>query len=126
MALKVEDLPKVVILEPNKGVRIEVDLQAPPLEIDLHLENEAPGRSFILMITVPSGEVVQRVRVAGHAKVLFEPEAPGEYNVLLTNPMNEPAVVRCEFKEVAKSGGASKAGPKGRHRPSKEYDPAFR
>lgn len=130
MSIKVADLPKVVIIEPGKGVRMEVQLDTPSLEIDLHLENEAPGRSFVLMIGEPSGEIVQRVRVAGHAKVYFDPEAPGEYVVLLTNPMNEPAIVRCEFTPVPASSSAGPSRPSGRpgkpRRPSKEYDPAFR
>lgn len=122
MPIALEDLPKVIILEPGRGVRIEVRLEASACEIDAHLEKEGAGRSFVLMIAHPNGEVVQRVRVAGHAKVLFDPETPGEYVFLLTNPMSEPAIVRWEVRAVEADG------PKGKRRggPKREYDPAFR
>lgn len=132
MTIALKDLPKVVILEPGKGVRMEVDMDSPACEVDLHLEKEGAGRSFIFMIAHPGGEVVQRVRVAGHAKVLFDPESPGEYVFLLTNPMTEAAVVRCEFTPVP-STSSSAPGKPGRpdrstkpRRPTKDYDPAFR
>lgn len=127
MTLSLKDLPKVVILEPNKGVRMEVDMESPACEIDLHLEKEGTGKSFIFMIAHKSGEVVQRIRIASHAKILFDPESPGEYVFLLTNPMNEAAIVRCDFSPVSSAASPKRPGnpPKPR-RSTKDYDPAFR
>lgn len=127
MSLTLQDLPKVVILEPNKGVRMEVDMDSPACEIDLKLEKEGAGKSFVFMIAHPGGEVVQRIRIAGHAKILFDPEAAGQYIFLLTNPMNEAAIVRCEFSPVPSSSPRKPSGRSTKpRRSSKEYDPAFR
>jgi hypothetical protein len=134
VSIPLKDLPKAVILEPTKGVRMEVEMETSACEIDLHLEKEGPGRSFVFMIAHPNGEVVQRVRIAGHAKVLFDPESPGQYVFLLTNPMTEAAVVRCEFTAIpgpstsstqSSSRGKGDRGSKPRRAP-KDYDPAFR
>lgn len=120
MVIPIAELPKIIIIEPGRGVRMDVLLDTPSCELDLHLEKEGPGKSVILMIGHKNGEVVQRVRVAGRAKVLFDPETPGEYVFLLTNPMDEPAVVHWEVRGVG-----SGRGPK-RSTPRREYDPAFR
>ncbi len=123
MPIAIEDLPKVIILEPGRGVRMDVRMDSPSCEIDLHMDKEGPGKSFVLMIGHKNGEVVQRVRVSGRAKVLFDPETPGEYVFLLTNPMAEPAVVHWEVRPMGTPGA-----PRTAKRPSskREQDPAYR
>ncbi|HTT25803.1 MAG TPA: hypothetical protein VLY85_02225 [Thermoplasmata archaeon] len=104
MSLAPADVPRFLVLEPGGGIRLDVRLDAPACEIDAALENPRVGRSFILMIGHPSGPFVQRVRLAGATKLLFEPGAPGVYVVLLTNPMAEPAVVRLKLRPVPMPG----------------------
>jgi hypothetical protein len=120
MTIAIEDLPKIIILEAGRGVRIDVKMDTPACEIEARIDQEAPGKSFVLMLAHKDGQVVQRVRVAGRTKVLFDPEAPGEYVFLLTNPMAEPLVVHWEVRPVGSEGT-----PK-RVKPSPRYDPAYR
>jgi hypothetical protein len=118
VTVKLENLPKVIILEPGQGVRVDLRMDSPACEFEFRLAREAPGRSFILMIGHKNGEFVQRVRVAGHTKIYFNPETPGEYVVVLTNPMGEPAVVHCEARAVPAQPVVRPRYP--------DYDPAFR
>ena len=118
VTVRLEELPRVVVLEPGKGVRMEIKLESPACELEFRLAGEAPGRSFVLMVGHKNGEFVQRVRVDGHTKIYFDPEQPGEYVLVLTNPMTEAAVVHCEARGVPRA-------PVHRVRDS-DYDPAFR
>ncbi len=118
VTVRLEELPRVVVLEPGKGVRMEIKLESPACEMEFRRAGEAPGRSFVLMVGHKNGEFVQRVRVAGHTKIYFDPEQPGEYVLVLTNPMPEPAVVHCEARGVPLT-------PVHRVRDT-DYDPAFR
>ncbi|MDE1820356.1 MAG: hypothetical protein KGJ23_06735 [Euryarchaeota archaeon] len=121
MTIPLSDLPKVIILEPGRGVRMDVKMETSSCEIEVRLDKEGPGRSVVLMLGHKNGQVVQRVRVAGSSKVLFDPESPGEYVFLLTNPMSEAAVVHWEVRPLGTAGAASPKRPA-----RKEYDPAFR
>lgn len=123
MSIAIEELPKVIILEPGRGVRMEVKMSTPSCEIELGLDKEKPGRSVVLMIGQHDGEVLQRVRVSGKAKVLFDPEEPGEYDFLLTNPTNEVVVVHWDVRAISQPKAPS---PPAQRRRRPEYDPAFR
>jgi hypothetical protein len=102
LAIGLRDLPKFVVLEPGGGIRLDVHLDSSACEFDMALENERPGRSFIVMLGHRAGTIVQRVRLAGRAKILFDPETPGDYTLVLTNPMAEPAVVRLKARAVGR------------------------
>jgi hypothetical protein len=100
MAIAISELPRYLVLEPGGGIRLDMHLEATACEFDLALESPSPGRSFIVMIGHRSGTIVQRVRLAGKARILFDPEGPGDYTLVLTNPMAEPAVVRLRGSAV--------------------------
>lgn len=100
MAIAISELPRYLVLEPGGGIRLDMHLEAAACEFDLALESPRPGRSFIVMIGHRSGAIVQRVRLAGKAKILFDPQGPGDYTLVLTNPMADPAVVRLRATAV--------------------------
>lgn len=102
MPIALQELPRFVVLEPGGGIRLDLHLDATACEFDLALQNERPGRSFIVMIGHKAGTIVQRVRLAGRARILFDPETPGDYTLVMTNPMPEPAVVRLKATAVEK------------------------
>ena len=102
MPLAIHELPRFVVLEPGGGLRLDLHLETTACEFDVSLQNEKPGRSFIVMIGHRAGTIVQRVRLAGRAKILFDPESPGDYSLVLTNPMPEPAVVRLRATPVGR------------------------
>jgi hypothetical protein len=102
MPIALQELPRFVVLEPGGGIRLDLHLDASACEFDVALQNEKPGRSFIVMIGHRAGAIVQRVRLAGRARILFDPEAPGDYTLVMTNPMPEPAVVRLKASAVEK------------------------
>jgi len=102
MPIAIHELPKFLVLEPGGGIRLDLHLDASACEFDVALQNEKPGRSFIVMIGHRAGTIVQRVRLAGRAKILFDPESPGDYTLVLTNPMPEPAVVRLKATAVGR------------------------
>jgi hypothetical protein len=100
MATALRDLPRYLVLNPVSTVRIEMQLEQPACEIDVELDNPKPGRSFVLLIGQPGGPYVQRVRLAGRARLYFDPEAPGAYELLLANPQHEPLVLRLRGHEI--------------------------
>lgn len=102
-----DDLPKFLVLEPVSTVRIEMRLEAPACEIDVELDNPKVGRSFVLLIGQVGGPYVQRVRLAGRARIFFDPQRPGAYELLLANPQREPVVLRLKGRNV----GAVARGP---------------
>ncbi len=117
MPTALSDLPKFLVLEPMSTVRIEVRLDAPACEIDVELENPRAGRSFVLLIGRVGGPYVQRVRLAGRARIFFDPQAPGAYELLLANPQREPVVLRLRGRNVgprprAPSGPKARGGPR--------------
>jgi hypothetical protein len=119
MAVALPDLPRFLVLEPLSTVRVEMRLTAPACEIDVELDNPRPGRSFVLLIGHKEGPFVQRVRLAGKARVYFDPQSPGEYLLLLANPQKEPIVLRLRARDVGivPAGGPEasvEARPKGR------------
>ena len=101
MPVALRDLPRFLVLEPTSTVRIDMRVDAPSCEIEVRLDNPRPGRSFVLLIGHPGGPYVQRVRLAGRAKIHFAPESPGEYRLLLANPDREPVVLRLKGKNLA-------------------------
>ena len=113
MAVALADLPKFLVLEPLSTVRVEMRLTAPACEIDVELENPATGRSFVLLIGHKGGPFVQRVRLAGKARIYFDPQAPGEYVLLFANPQREPIVLRLKARNVRVGPGPG-VGPSGR------------
>jgi hypothetical protein len=94
------DLPKYLVLNPVSTVRLEMKLEGPACEIDVELDNPGPGRSFVLLIGHPGGPYVQRVRLAGRARIYFDPQSPGSYELLLANPQHEPLVLRLRGRDV--------------------------
>jgi hypothetical protein len=117
------EIPKYIVLEPHGGVRLDIDLSLPACEIDAELDHPRRGVSFILMIGHRGGPFVQRARISGGARLLFDPEAPGTYVVLLVNPTGEPVVVHLGAEGVASSAakrprlalaGTSRKARKGR------------
>ncbi|MGP8016798.1 MAG: hypothetical protein ACLQL8_07855 [Thermoplasmata archaeon] len=100
MAVALADLPRFLVLDPLSTVRVEMRLVSPACEIDVELDNPRPGRSFVLLIGHKSGPFVQRVRLAGKARIYFDPQAPGEYVLLVANPQKEPIVLRLKARDV--------------------------
>ncbi|MGA8542084.1 MAG: hypothetical protein WB947_00860 [Thermoplasmata archaeon] len=100
MATALRDLPKYLVLNPVSTVRIEMRLESPACEIDVELDNPRPGRSFVLLIGQTGGPYVQRVRLAGRARIYFDPQAPGPYELLLANPQREPLVLRLRGRDI--------------------------
>ena len=100
MAVALKDLPKYLVLEPMSTIRVEMLLDAPACEIDVELDNPRPGRSFVLLIGHKDGPYVQRVRLAGKARIYFDPQSPGEYVMLVANPQNEPIVLRLKARNI--------------------------
>jgi hypothetical protein len=129
VAVALRDLPKYLVLDPRSTVRLEMRLEAPSCEIDVELDNPKPGRSFVLLIGHREGPFVQRVRLAGRARIHFDPEAPGEYLLLLANPDKEPVILRLKGRDLAKKllrptirrapKKASRTRPKAAPRPRK-------
>ena len=97
-------LPRFLVLEPTSVVRLEMELHHRACELDLELAQPGPGRSFVVMLGHHDGPFVQRARVARSAQLLFDPETPGRYVLVLSNPMSAPAVVRLAGREVGGSG----------------------
>ena len=100
MAVALPDLPKYLVLEPLSTVRVEIRLAAPSCEIDVELDNPRPGRSFVLLIGHKEGPFVQRVRLAGKARIFFDPQTPGDYVLLVANPQKEPIVLRLKARDI--------------------------
>jgi hypothetical protein len=100
VATALRDLPKFLVLNPVSTVRIEMLLEAPACEIDVELDNPRPGRSFVLLIGHPGGPYVQRVRLAGRARIFFDPQSPGAYELLLANPQRDPVVLRLHGRDI--------------------------
>ena len=100
MAVALPDLPKYLVLDPRSTIRIEMLLAAPACEIDVELDNPRPGRSFILLIGHKGGPFVQRVRLAGKARIYFDPKSPGEYVLLVSNPEDDPLVLRLRARDI--------------------------
>jgi hypothetical protein len=115
VAVPLGRLPRFLVLEPASTVRIEIALERPSCEIDVELQNPRPGRSFVLMIGPPSGPFVQRVRLSGRARILFQPPTPGEYVLVLANPQREPLVLKLRGHHVrAPPRAAARAAPRPR------------
>ena len=121
MATALPDLPKYLVLNPVSTVRIEMRLEGPACEIDVELDNPRTGRSFVLLIGQVGGPYVQRVRLAGRARIYFDPQAPGAYELLLANPQREPLVLRLRGRDVT---AAPRRGPTKRLRPAVRRGPA--
>ncbi|MGA8709849.1 MAG: hypothetical protein WB786_01265 [Thermoplasmata archaeon] len=100
MAVALPDLPKFLILDPLSTIRVEMRLAGPACEIDVELDNPGPGRSFVLLIGHKDGPFVQRVRLAGKARIYFDPQSPGDYVMLVANPQKEPIVLRLKARDV--------------------------
>ncbi|MGI0132166.1 MAG: hypothetical protein ACREDK_03600 [Thermoplasmata archaeon] len=112
MALALRELPKFLVLEPGKGVRLDVELEQAACEIDLALDNPRPGRSFVALVGHVGGPIVQRARLAGSARLFFAPERAGEYVIYLTNPMEEAAVVHLAARDVPASRVRASSRPR--------------
>lgn len=92
-------LPKFLVIDPQSTLRLEMELDRPSCEIDLELENPGAGRSFVVMIGQRGGPFVQRLRLSGKARILFEPRTPGVYELVLANPASEPVVLRLRGRQ---------------------------
>ncbi|MCI4373422.1 MAG: hypothetical protein L3K02_07260 [Thermoplasmata archaeon] len=108
MATALRDLPKYLVLSGVSTVRLEMLLESPACEIDVELENPKPGRSFVLLIGHKEGPYVQRVRLSGRARIHFDPQAPGEYLLLLANPNREPLVLRLKARDLVSAKRSAK------------------
>jgi len=100
VAVALPDLPRFLVLNPLSTVRVEMRLASPACEIDVELDNPGPGRSFVLLIGHKDGPFVQRVRLAGKARIYFDPQSPGDYVLLVANPQKEPIVLRLKARDV--------------------------
>lgn len=118
MAVALPDLPKFLVLNPLSTVRVEIRLAAPSCEIDVKLDNPRPGRSFVVLIGHKDGPFVQRVRLAGKARIYFDPQSPGEYVLIVANPQKEPIVLRLKARNVG-SGAVVKPEAASRSRPKR-------
>ena len=123
MHVALEDLPKYLVVEPSSTLRLDMHLDCPSCEIDISLDNPKPGRSFVLMIGHPGGPYVQRVRLAGKARVFFDPHAPGNYVLLLSNPDRTPIVLRLRGRVIGGTKGEKKPAPRRKSRVVTEPGP---
>jgi hypothetical protein len=115
------DLPRYLVLNPSSTVRIELRLESSSCEIDVEPERPRVGRSFILLLGPPGGPFVQRVRLSGRARVYFDPESPGRYELLLANPDRAPLTLHLRARDVyPEERGGETRGPRPtvRHRAS--------
>jgi hypothetical protein len=119
VAPALSELPRYLVLNPSSTVRIELRLESSSCEIDIEPERPRLGRSFILLLGPPGGPFVQRVRLSGRARVYFDPESPGRYELLLANPDREPLTLHLRARDVelaeSESGGRAPR-PTIRHR----------
>jgi hypothetical protein len=122
------DLPRYLVLAPTATVRIELELESPACEIDVELDNPRPGRSFVLLLGHPGGPFVQRVRLAGRARIFFDPQTPGTYELLLANPHTEPLVLHLRGRavDVRDEPAPGRVRPTIRRRPSPAATPVAR
>ncbi len=120
MALALQDLPKYMVIEPSSTLRLDMRLDSPACEIDISLDNPKPGRSFVLMIGHPGGPYVQRVRLAGKARVFFDPQSPGNYVLLLSNPDRAPIVLRLRGRGIGAPRVVKRPGRRRKTRPRAE------
>jgi len=97
------DLPRYLVLNPSSTVRIELELEASSCEIDIELERPGPGP--------PGGPFVQRVRLSGKARVFFDPESPGRYELLLANPDHLPLTLHLRARDVHREEPTGEARP---------------
>ncbi|HYA10976.1 MAG TPA: hypothetical protein VEH10_04840 [Thermoplasmata archaeon] len=102
MALTLGRLPRYLVLDPVSTVRLEVLLARPSCEIDVGLENPRPGRSFLLLVGPVGGPVIQRIRLTGKARLLFEPSDERSHVLMLANPQKEPLVLRLRGRTVSR------------------------
>lgn len=112
-------LPRFLIVEPESTVRLEMELDRPSCEIDVELQNPEAGRSFVVMIGHRGGPFVQRLRLSGRARIVFEPKNPGRYVLVLANPVKEPLVLRLRGRQTAARLGqdaSDRARAPARHR----------
>ena len=119
MAVALRDLPKYLVLEPASTLRVDMRLDQPACEIDVALDNPRPGRSFVLLIGHAGGPFVQRVRLAGRARILFDPATPGNYALLFANPERQPLVLRLRARGIGSpvaTVGREKSRPAKRRR----------
>ncbi len=93
-------LPRYLVLEPVSTVRLEVTLRRPSCEIDVELENPKPGRSFLLVLGPVGGPVLQRMRLTGRARIVFEPHGDRSHVLMLANPQKEPLVLRLKGRTL--------------------------
>ena len=100
MAASLRDLPAFLVLEARGGVRLPLKLEATACELELKLETERPEASFIAMVSQRDGTWVQRVRLAGSARILFDPGTVGDFVLHLTNPTFEPIVLRLRGRRL--------------------------
>jgi hypothetical protein len=103
VALSLARLPRYLVLEPVSTVRFEVNLARPVCEIDVELENPKPGRSFLLLIGPQGGPTIQRMRLNGRARILFEPSDDRAHVLMLANPQKEPLVLRLRGRAARRS-----------------------
>ncbi len=111
MTPALSELPRYLVLNPSSTVRIELELAASSCEIDIELERPKPGRSFILLLGPPGGPFVQRVRLSGKARVFFDPESPGRYELLLANPDRAPLTLHLRARDVHREERSGEARP---------------
>jgi len=111
VAVALPDLPRFLVLAPVSTIRVEMRLSTPSCEIDVELDNPAPGRSFVLLIGHKEGPFVQRVRLAGKARIYFDPQSPGEYVLLFANPQHEPLTLRLKGRSVGAVVPTATVGP---------------
>ena len=117
--------PRFLIIETVSTVRLEMELDRPSCEIDVELQNPAPGRSFVVMIGHRGGPFVQRMRLSGRARIVFEPKQPGQYVLVLANPVKEALVLRLKGRQSALRLGED-AADRARPPPARHRRPAAR
>jgi hypothetical protein len=115
VTLPLEGLPRYLVLEPTSTVRFELRLGRPPGEVDIELENPRPGRSFLLLVGPQGGPLVQRMRLTGRVRVLFEPNDARPQILMLANPQKDPLVLQIR---VRPTGGLRRPARARRPRPT--------
>ncbi len=123
MVAALRGLPAFLVLEPRGGVRLPLQLEAAACELELTLETDRPGASFIAMVSQRDGTWLQRVRLAGGARILFDPGTVGEFVLQLTNPTYDPIVLRLRGR-TQPARAARRTGPHRRARRATRPRPA--
>jgi len=103
-----ERLPRYLVLEPGSTVRFDLRPAPGASSLDVELENPRPGRSFLLLVGPSDGPTLQRMRLTGRARILFDARDRRPQVLMLANPQREPLVLQIRGRASAGSPRSSR------------------